>query len=77
MARLTAAQQRELQNLVATGFTECKSSFGDSQSNRPLWTLVDLGFAEFDWGPNGSWLKTQGFSPTEAGRAALAKEAQP
>jgi hypothetical protein len=30
---------------------------------RPLWTLVDMGLVEFDFGPVGSWLMTYGFMP--------------
>ena len=72
--KLTKAQKRELIGLVGTGFTEHRTAFGRSQSNGPLWSLCELGLAEFGWGPNGSFLTTQGFLPTDAGRAALSDE---
>ncbi|GGE36530.1 hypothetical protein GCM10007276_12530 [Agaricicola taiwanensis] len=73
--KLTAAQKRYGERLVEHGFVEHQTGFGTSQSNRCGWALVNLGLAEFDWGPKGSFLQTQGFVPTEAGRRALSGEA--
>lgn len=72
MGKLTEAQRRVLHAIVETGFVEHKSGFGTSQSNRPAWRLVGLGFADFGFGPKHSFLQTQGFMPTAAGRSALA-----
>lgn len=69
--KLTEAQKRTLAAINSTGFVEARAGFGTSQSNRPAWKLVELGLADFDWGPSGSFLKTQGFVPTPAGRTAL------
>lgn len=31
--------------------------------NRPYWRLVEMGLAEFDFGPRNSWLSTYCFMP--------------
>lgn len=69
--KLTKAQREVLSKLNADGFVEHVTDFSRSQANKPLWTLVKLGLADFDWGPKGSFLKTQGFVATSAGRATL------
>lgn len=69
--KLTKAQRRELRQMVDTGFIELGVRFGRSQSNRPRWALVEAGLAEFGFGPKDSFLQTQGFSPTPAGRSIL------
>jgi len=71
MARLTAAQRRVLTEINESGFVFHRVGFGTSQSNRPAWRLVELGLAEFGFGPKDSFLRAQGFMPTPAGRTAL------
>lgn len=73
--KLTKAQQQALENLVNTGFTEHINRFSRSQANKPLWRLAELGLATFEFGPKGSFLMTQGFMPTDAGRARLTSPA--
>ena len=60
---LTPRQRELLGDLRRTGFIAHRSAFGRSQQNRPLWKLVELGLADFDWGPPGSFLQVQGFFP--------------
>ena len=60
---LTPRQKELLKDLRRTGFIAHRSAFGRSQQNRPLWKLVELGLADFDWGPPGSFLQVQGFFP--------------
>lgn len=73
-AKLTEAQRRALEKLNGGGFVEHVAHFSRSQVNKPLWRLVELGLAAFEFGPKGSFLQTQGFVPTAAGRAALEQE---
>lgn len=61
---MTKAQRRELALLHDNGFTIKPTSYRGLPRNRPLWTLVELGLADFGIGPAGSWLKTYGFWPT-------------
>jgi len=61
---LTPAQRRELLRMHEHGFTAKPTSYRGMPRNRPLWALVEMGLAEFGWGPRGSWLTTYGFSPT-------------
>ena len=63
IVQMTKRQKEALRKLKEDGFIECKTSFGNSQANRPLWKLVSLGLADFGFGPKGSFLKTQGFFP--------------
>ena len=60
---LTPRQRELLGDLRRTGFIAHRSAFGRSQQNRPLWKLVELGLADFAWGPPGDWLQVQGFIP--------------
>lgn len=71
--KLTKAQWAALARISASGFEE-HHRFGASISNKPLWRLVELEFADFGFGPPGSFLQTQGFMPTLAGRAVLEKD---
>lgn len=61
--KLTTAQRREAELLFGEGFVIAPRSYRGLPRNRSLWKLVELGLAEFDMGPSGSWLKTYGFSP--------------
>jgi len=65
--KLTKAQERWLREINREGFVEM-GGWGSGQKNRPLFALVDMGLAEFGFGPKGSFLKTQGFMPTKAGK---------
>lgn len=61
---LTAAQHRAAVLLFEKGYVIHNSSFHNQpQSNRPYWALVEMGLADFDFGPRNSWLKCQGFMP--------------
>ena len=60
---LTHRQRELLHDLRQRGFIEYRSAFGRSQRNGPLRKLVELGLADFDWGPPGEWLQVQGFIP--------------
>ena len=60
---LTPRQRELLHDLRQRGFLEYRAGFGRSQQNRPLWKLVELGLADFDWGPPGSFPQVQGFIP--------------
>lgn len=71
MAKLTEAQRAGLERLLHDGFVEHVTILRKCQANKPYWRLVELGLAEFKFGPEASFLKTQGFMPTSAGRAAL------
>lgn len=60
---LTRRQSELLAQLHEAGFIPRRSGFGTSQQNRPLWALVEHGLARFGFGPEGSFLKVQGFMP--------------
>jgi len=63
MVQLTKRQSELAAELLQSGFIPHRTGFGTSQRNRPLWTLVDKGIADFAWGPTGSFLQVQGFVP--------------
>lgn len=60
---LTSQQMREALLLFERGYLPHMMSYRSMPRNRPLWRLVQLGLAHFDFGPVGSWLKQQGFMP--------------
>jgi hypothetical protein len=61
---LTPAQRRECLLIYEKGFITMPSRTPRGLTRyRPLWTLVDMGLVEFDFGPVGSWLMTYGFMP--------------
>lgn len=60
---MTPSQRKWANEIFETGFVEFGSWSHRPQSNRAMWTLVVLGIVEMDFGPRGSWLKTQGFMP--------------
>lgn len=57
---MTRAQKRWLKRLRSDGFV-AMGAWGTGQRNRPLRALVEMGYAEFGWGPKDSFLQTQGF----------------
>ena len=61
---MTRAQRKWLKVLHETGFVE-HGGWGRGQRNRPLFALVAAGHAVFDIGPKGSFLKVQGFMPSD------------
>lgn len=64
---LTPAQKDWLLKLKKAGFVS-RGGWGDGQRNRPLDVLCKKGLAVETWGPKGSFLKTQGYEITPAGR---------
>lgn len=66
MGDLTRAQRKWLAILRQDGFVEA-GGWGRGQRNRPLNVLVELGFARFGWGPEGSFLQMQGYLLNEIG----------
>ncbi len=63
MAMMTKAMKREALLIFERGYTMQPLSYRGLPRNRPLWKLVNMGLAEFDSGPRGSWLKSVGFMP--------------
>lgn len=61
--KLTAKQREYAEYLFEHGFMIHNVGCGIMNRNRPLWALVELGLAEFRFGPSGSWLQTYGFNP--------------
>ena len=61
---MTKAQKRELHLLHDCGYIVHQMSWRGMPRNKALWNLVEKGLAYFDFGPNNSWLKQQGFMPT-------------
>ncbi len=61
--KLTKAQIREALLLFEKGYQVHLMNYRQMPRNRPLWRLVELGLAHFDFGPVGSCLKQQGFMP--------------
>lgn len=61
--KLTKAQIREALLLFEKGYQVHFMSYRQMPRNRPLWRLVQLELAYFEFGPVGSWLKQQGFMP--------------
>ena len=57
---MTKGEQKALEQLKRDGFAR-HAQFPYGGRNRPYWSLVERGEAVFDFGPKGSWLKTQGF----------------
>lgn len=57
---MTRAQKKWLEELRREGFVQY-GGWGKGQRNRPLWALVEMGQAEFGWGPRNSFIQTQGF----------------
>jgi len=62
-SRLTPSQRHNAELMFEQGWIPFRVGPGRMQRNIPMWTLVKLGLAEFDWGPRGSWLKTYSFLP--------------
>lgn len=59
---LSRKQRRALVKLHVNGFVNYYI-FPYGGRNKPLWTLLDMGLAEFGFGPKDCWLQTQGFIP--------------
>ncbi len=62
-AKLTPAQKREALKLFEVGFIEWPTSYRGLPRHKPLGHLVDLGLADIQLGPLGSWLKTYCYMP--------------
>ena len=60
---MTKAQKRELKLLHERGYTVHQMSWRGMPRNKALWNLVELGLADFGFGPINSYLQQQGFMP--------------
>lgn len=60
---MTPAQRTWAEEIFETGFVEMGSWHNRPQSNRPMWSLVEMELVEFDFGPRQSFLMTYGFMP--------------
>lgn len=60
--RLTARQRYYAEQIFEKEYS-AYNLFPWAARNRPKWKLVEMGLAEFDFGPRGSWLMTYCFMP--------------
>ena len=62
MMALSTKQREVAIEIHAEGYREFYM-FPYAGRNKPSWRLVELGLAEMDMGPRGSWLMTYCFMP--------------
>lgn len=61
--RLSRPRVKALKQLHEVGHVRHFHGAGVMQRNRPYWALVELGLAEFDFGPRGQMFTTYCFMP--------------